>query len=99
MNYKLGNAGGDGIGSERAVTGGNDDGFGARILGGTPNGSEYGSGLDLPLLQYASSIGIFVPVPSVTGHIHTTSSFKPFAKSKLFLRFPVVRDSVAGRAH
>lgn len=68
MSYKVGDAGRDVVGSERAVTGGNDDGIRVRVGGRSPNGSENGSDLDLPVFQNCFTIGILVPVRSVSVH-------------------------------
>ena len=68
MTHQLGNAGGDGVGGEQAVTGSHDDGFRVRVLGRSPNRPENGSGSDLPLLQYAFPVCIFIPVRRVSAH-------------------------------
>lgn len=67
--YQLGDEGGDGVGRNRSITGGDDDGVRVRVKGGSPNGSENGSGLDLPLFQYGFPVGFFVPVPCVPAHV------------------------------
>ena len=68
--HELGDAGGDGVGGDRSIAGGGDNGFRVRVrvLSGCPNGPENGSSLNLPLLQYAFSVCIFVPVPRVSAH-------------------------------
>lgn len=69
---ELGDVGGDGVGGDRSITGGGDNGFRVRVrvrvLSGCPDGPENSSSLNLPLLQYAFSVCIFVPVPRVSAH-------------------------------
>lgn len=43
----FGNAGGNGVRSDGTVAGRNHDAFRVRVKGRSPNGSEYGSSLDL----------------------------------------------------
>lgn len=76
MTHELGNAGGDGVGGQQAVTGSHDDGVRVRVLGGSPNRPENGSGSDLPLLQYAFPVCIFVPVRRVSAHCGLFGSVK-----------------------
>lgn len=69
-HYELGDDGGNGVGSEGTVAGGNDNGV--RVVRvrrrRRPEGSEDGSGVDLPLLENGFPVGFFVPVRRVTAH-------------------------------
>ena len=66
--YQLRDAGGDGVGGKRSITGGHDDDVRVRVLWGCEYGSKNGSCLDLSFFQYAVSIPIFVPVPRIRTH-------------------------------
>ena len=65
----LGNAGRDGIGGDGTVAGSDEECVRVRVQGRrSPGCSENGSRLDLPLLQHAFPVSIFVPVRCVTAH-------------------------------
>ena len=69
-HYELGDDGTNGVGSKGTVAGGNDNGVGVvRVRRRRrPEGSEDGSGMDLPLLENGFPVGFFVPVRRVTTH-------------------------------
>lgn len=70
--FEVRDTGRDGVGGDGTVAGGNEESIRVRVFGGSPRGSEYGSGLNVPLLKHAFLVRIFVPVRGVTAHCTST---------------------------
>lgn len=73
---EVGDARGDRVGGDGSVAGSNNESVRIRVSGvsGSPGGSENGSRLNLPFLQYAFPVTIFVPICSVFLHCYTSQA-------------------------
>eukprot|EP00268_Persea_americana_P014410 TRINITY_DN16403_c0_g1_i2.p3 TRINITY_DN16403_c0_g1~~TRINITY_DN16403_c0_g1_i2.p3 ORF type:complete len:103 (-),score=20.75 TRINITY_DN16403_c0_g1_i2:163-471(-) len=68
-----GDAGGDGVGSERAIAGGDNEDIRIRVWRGGEDGPEDGARLGLSLLQDATAVALFVPVGRISSFSHSHS--------------------------